>query len=131
MPESRIPQSCRINGVSRQHFYDIRKAFEEHDLEGLKEKTRRKPCLKNRVAPEVEDVVVTMAIEYPVYGQARASNELRKNGILVSVGGVRNIWQRHGLETMKKRLRALEDKAAKEGIVYTEAQLAALEAAKR
>jgi hypothetical protein len=43
------------------------------------------------VAPEVEDAVVTMAIEYPVYGQARASNELRKNVILVSVGGVRNI----------------------------------------
>lgn len=72
-----------------------------------------------------------MAIEYPAYGQARASNELRKDGILVSGGGVRSIWLRHGLETFKKRLNALEEKAAKEGIVYTEAQLAALESAKR
>jgi transposase InsO family protein len=126
-----VSQACRMNGVSRQHFYDIKKAFEERGLEGLREKTRRKPCLKNRVAPEVEEAVVTMAIEYPAYGQARASNELRKNGILVSGGGVRSIWQRNGLETMKKRLSALEEKAAKEGIVYTEAQLAALETAKR
>lgn len=126
-----VSQACRINGVSRQHFYDIKKAYEEHGLEGLKEKTRRKPCLKNRVAPEVEEAVLQMAIEYPAYGQARASNELRKNGILVSGGGVRSIWLRHRLETFKKRLQALEEKAAKEGIVYTEAQLAALESAKR
>jgi transposase InsO family protein len=83
------------------------------------------------VAPEVEEAVLNMAYEYPAYGQARASNELRKDGILVSGGGVRSIWLRHGLETFKKRLNRLEEKAAQEGIVYTEAQLVALEIAKR
>jgi len=126
-----VSQACKINGVSRQHFYDIKKAYDEHGLEGLKEKSRRKPCIKNRVAPEVEEAVVTMAYEYPAYGQARAANELRKNGVLVSSGGVRSIWLRHHLETFKKRLTALEEKSAKEGIVYTEAQIQALETAKR
>jgi transposase InsO family protein len=126
-----VSQACKINGVSRQHFYDIKKAYEEHGLEGLKEKTRRKPCLKNRVAPEIEDAVVKKTYDCPAYGQVRLSNELRKDGILVSSGGVRSIWQRHNLETFKKRLLALEEKAAKEGIVYTEAQLQALETAKR
>jgi transposase InsO family protein len=126
-----VSQACKINGVSRQHFYDIKKAYEEHGLEGLKEKTRRKPCLKNRVAPETEDAVVKKTYDYPAYGQVRIANELRKEGILVSSGGVRSIWQRHNLETFKKRLLALEEKAAKEGIVYTEAQLQALETAKR
>lgn len=126
-----VSQACRINGVSRQHFYDIKKAYEEQGIEGLREKSRRKPCLKNRVAPEVEEAVVNMASEYPAYGQTRVSNELRKQGILVSGGGVRSIWQRHDLETFKKRLRHLEEKAAQEGIVYTEAQLAALETAKK
>lgn len=78
-----VSQACKINGVSRQHFYDIKKAYDEHGIEGLKEKSRRKPCHKNRVAPEVEGAVVNMAYEYPAYGQARAANELRKNGILV------------------------------------------------
>jgi len=126
-----VSQACKINGVSRQHFYDIKKAYEEQGIEGLKEKSRRKPCLRNRVAPELEEAVLEMALEYPAYGQARASNELRKRGILVSGGGVRSIWQRHDLETFKKWLTALEEKAAKEGIVYTEAQLQALEGAKR
>jgi transposase InsO family protein len=126
-----VSQACRINGVSRQHFYDIKKAYEEHGIEGLKEKSRRKPCIKNRVAPEIEEAVLSMSSEYPAYGQARAANELRKKGILVSSGGVRSIWLRHGVETFKKRLAALEEKAAKEGIVYTEAQLAALEHAKQ
>ena len=126
-----VSQACKINGVSRQHFYDIKKAFDEEGVEGLREKSRRKPCMKNRVAPEIEEAVINMAYEFPAYGQTRAANELRKAGILVSSGGVRSIWLRHGLETFKKRLRLLEEKAAKEGIVYTEAQLVALEAAKR
>jgi transposase len=110
-----VSQACRINGVSRQHFYDIKKAYDENGIDGLKEKSRRKPCMKNRVAPEIEEAVVKMSIEYPAYGQARAANELRKQGILVSSGGVRSIWLRHGVETFKKRLAALEEKAAKEG----------------
>jgi hypothetical protein len=38
---------------------------------------------------------------------------------------------RHGLETFKKPLTALEEKAAKEAIVYTEEQLRVLEQARK
>jgi hypothetical protein len=87
----KIFQTCKIHGVSRQHFYDIRKAYEEHGLEGLREKSRREPCFKNPVAREVEEAVLQMAYEYPAYGQARAANELEKKRILVSGGGIRSI----------------------------------------
>lgn len=126
-----VSQACRMMGVSRQHFYDIRRAYEEGGLEALKERSRREPNPKNRVAPEVEAAAVRLALEQPAWGQFRVANELRRQGLTVSAGGVRNIWLRHGLETFKKRLKRLEEQAAQEGLVYTEAQLQALERAQR
>ena len=80
--------------------------------------------MKNRTPPDVEAIIVELSLDRPAYGQIRIANELRK------LGQVRGVWQRHDLETMKKRLKALEAKVAQEGLVLTESQLAALEKAK-
>ena len=81
----------------------------------------------SKAEPIVEKAVLEYALEDPAHGQARVSNELRKKGIFVSPSGVRSIWLRNDLGSFKLRLKALEEKVAREGIILTESQVRALE----
>ncbi len=114
-------------GFSRDTFYRYKSAVEEGGVEALFEKSRRQPNLKNRVDEATELRVLATVVEFPAFGQLRASNELRKEGIFILPSGVRSIWMRHNVESKNKRLVLLEKKSAEEGIELTESQLAALE----
>lgn len=122
-----VSQACRVMGVSRDTFYRVKEAKENGGMEALLHKDRRRPNPKNRIDSAIEEAVRAYAIENPAAGQVRVSNEFRKKGIFVSPTGVRSVWLRHGLQTFKLRLGALERKVSEEGILLTEAQIAALE----
>lgn len=122
-----VSKACQVMGYSRDTFYRYKAAVDEGGVEALLERTRRKPNMANRVDDMTEQAVLKSATDFPAYGQARTSNELRKAGVFVSPSGVRSIWLRHALANFKNRLKALEAKVAAEGIILTEAQVQALE----
>ena len=72
-------------GVSRDNFYRYQELINDGGIDALVNRNRRIPNLKNRVDESTENAVVAYAIEYPEHRQHRTSNELRKNGIFVSV----------------------------------------------
>ena len=122
-----VSRACKVMGLSRDTFYRYKTAVDDGGVDALIDKTRRKPNVKNRTDEATEAAVLQYALDEPAHGQTRASNELRKMGVFISPSGVRCVWLRHGLACFRDRLKALEKKAAQEGIILTEAQVAALE----
>jgi transposase InsO family protein len=123
-----VSKACKVMGYSRQQFYEIRRNFQTYGADGLIDRLPgpRGPH-PNRVSAAIEQAVLDHALAHPCHGPMRVAQHLVLQGIQVSSGGVRGVWQRHGLLTKHDRLLRLEKATAERTLTLSDEQIRLLE----
>jgi len=117
-----------MHKVSRSQFYEYKRAFQEHGIEGLIDKPPIPGPHPNELSEDTRQKIIDLSLQHPAYGQQRIADQLHLNGLIVSPSSVRNLWIKEDMETKYKRLLKLEEKAAKEaGFELTEDQVRLIE----
>ena len=123
-----VSKACKVMGYSRQQFYEIKRNYQIHGIEGLIDKIPgAKDPHPNRVSEEVEKAILDHSLEFPTRGPLRVAQELALKGVHVSSGGVRGVWSRHNLLSRFDRLLRLEEHAGRKKITLSDDQIRLLE----
>jgi transposase InsO family protein len=126
---SNVTEACKRRGVSRSQFYEYKRAFQQHGLDGLIDRPPVPNSCPHETSADVKEKVIALSIEHPKRGQQHISDQLRLQGISVSPTTVRNIWIREGLETRYKRILRLEEELHGKDMELTEEQIKLIEKA--
>lgn len=119
-----VSKACKLICYSRQQFYEIRRNYQTYGAEGLLDKLPGcKGAHPNRVAPEIEQAILDYSLTRPTHGPLRVAQELALQGINVSAGGVRGVWQRHDLLSKHDRLLRLEKTHREQTIELNDEQI--------
>ncbi|HEU5117447.1 MAG TPA: IS481 family transposase, partial [Isosphaeraceae bacterium] len=126
-----ISKACKKAGIARSSFYEIKKAYEQFGREGLAPKPKRKPKMPNAFAEEMVQKVLDMTRRFPSFSYVRVARQLQLEGIAISGGGVRKVWDRQGLTRKLARYLWLEKESQEGRGIVTEQALKAIRRLKR
>lgn len=122
-----ITEACRRRGVSRTQFYEWKRRFQTHGLEGLKDLP---PIVKSHpltTPPETVEKIKELALLHPSRGCRYLEALLASDGIVVSGVTIQRILDEAGFGKRYERWLALEARRAADGLELSAEQLAFIE----
>jgi len=107
-----ITAACRQRGMHRSQFYEYKRRFQTHGLDGLKDLPPVHKSHSITTPEEVVERILQFSLAHLAWGRVRLSNYLKLQGISVSSPTVQGILTKHGLGTRYERWLKLEEKNA-------------------
>jgi len=102
-----VSQACRQRGVSRTQFYEYKRRFQTHGIEGLRDLP---PIAKNHpftTPPEVVAKIKALSMKHPSRGCNYLESLLKTEGHQVSFVTIQKILDKEGLGSRYDRWLAL------------------------
>jgi transposase InsO family protein len=122
-----VSEACRRRSISRTQFYEYKRRFQTHGIEGLLDLPPVHKSHPMTTPKEVQEKIVTLSLAHPAWGCNRVSDQLKLEGISVSAPTVQNVLNREGLGTRYERWLKLEEKTAEQEIELTAEQISFIE----
>ena len=124
-----VSKACRMHKVSRSQFYEYKRSFQTHGLDGLIDKPPIPASHPSQLPEKTRKRIIDLSLKHPAFGQQRIADQLTLEGLAVCPTTVRNVWLKTNMETKYKRLLHLEEKVMVKGFKLTEQQIRLLEKA--
>lgn len=124
-----VSKACKQRGMSRSQFYEFKRRFQTHGMEGLKDLPPIPKSHPFTTAPEVVERILALSLANPTWGCVRLSDHLKLEGIQVSSPTIQSILIKHNLGSRYERLLKLEEQVSQNQIELTAEQVALIEKA--
>src|SRR5215212_2583624 len=91
-----VSEACRRRGISRTQFYEYKRRFQKHGIEGLKDLPPVHKSHPMTTPEKVQEKIIALSLSHPAWGCNRVSDQLRLEGISVSAPPYRTSSTRRG-----------------------------------
>ena len=122
-----VSEACRRRGVSRTQFYEYKRRFQTHGIEGLKDLPPVHKSHPMSTSEEVQQRIVQMSLSHPAWGCNRISDQLKLEGVSVSAPTVQNILNKKRIGSRYERWLRLEEETTEKKIELSVEQVAFIE----
>ena len=79
-----VSEACRRRGVSRTQFYEYKRRFQTHGIEGLKDLPPVHKSHPMTTPKEGQEKILALSLTHPAWRCNRISDQLKLEGISVS-----------------------------------------------